>query len=110
MLVEDEPLVAWDLEDIVVSLGHEVVGVATCLSEAVSLVEEAAPIAALIDVRLRDGFTGPLVAEHLASHRRVRCAFVTGNPEQVEGLGLPIVAKPFSPSTIETVLKLLTVT
>lgn len=107
MLVEDEPLVACDIEAILLALGHEVVGVAETLAEAMSLAEAELPEAALIDVRLRDGFTGPQVAERLSLGGRIRCAFVTGNPEQVAHIGLPIVAKPFGGSDVDSVLQLL---
>jgi CheY-like chemotaxis protein len=95
LLIEDEPLIAYDLTSIVEGLGHEVVGVADCRAEAVHLAAQLRPQAALVDMKLRDGFTGPAIARQLLQDFHVSCAYVTGNPEQCAGI-LPVVTKPFS--------------
>jgi DNA-binding NarL/FixJ family response regulator len=53
MLVEDEPFIALDLETIIAGLGHDVVGVADCLTAALVLAEASKAEAAFIDVNLR---------------------------------------------------------
>ena len=51
LLVEDEPLIAMDLESILGGLGHQVVGVAETRDEALRLAGESRPDAALIDFK-----------------------------------------------------------
>ena len=100
LLVEDEPLIAMDLESNLDSLGHVVVGVADTHDDALRLAAEHAPDAALVDVKLRDGFTGVDAARRLHSDYGLPCAFVTGNPEQVKGADFAIIAKPFTAADI----------
>lgn len=101
LIVEDEIMLAMDLEDILSDGGHEVVGVAHDLSEAVRIERE--PVVALVDLNLRDGPTGRAVAEALARKSGTRVIFVTANPAQI---GVPpsgaigYVQKPFSPEAI----------
>jgi CheY-like chemotaxis protein len=107
MLVEDEPFIALDLETIIAALGHDVVGIADCLNGALVLAEASKAEAALIDVNLRDGFTGIDVACALRDRFGIRFGFVTGNPEQlpVDRCGaLGVIEKPFTDADITGLL------
>jgi len=107
MLVEDEPFIALDLETIIASLGHDVVGVADCLTGALVLAEASKAEAAFIDINLRDGFTGLDVACALRDRFGIRFGFVTGNPEQLptDRCGaLGVIEKPFSDADITRLL------
>lgn len=99
LIVEDELLIAMDLEDAVHSLGHTVVGPVTTLRQAKELAGDAD--FAFVDVRLGDGITGPEVAEHLHANG-VTVVFTTGNPEAVRGsrAAIGIVRKPYSRRSI----------
>lgn len=94
LIVEDEPLIAMGLEDAVVELGHQLVGVAACKADALALADEAD--VALLDVFLLDGKSGPEIGRILAE-RDVSVLFMTGNPEEL-GDGIPgtlgVIAKP----------------
>ncbi len=107
MLVEDEPFIALDLETIIASMGHNVVGVADCLTGALDLAEASKAEAAFIDVNLRDGFTGVDVARALRDRFGIRFGFVTGNPEQLptDRCGaLGVIEKPFTDAAITDLL------
>jgi DNA-binding NarL/FixJ family response regulator len=99
LIVEDEMLVAMELEAIVEDFGFECVGIAPDAATALRLAETQ-PDIALVDVNLRDGETGPEIAAHLAELHDVAVIFVTGNPRAVHGkskaalgaLGKPVVA------------------
>ncbi len=107
MLVEDEPFIALDLETIIASQGHDVVGVADCLTSALRLAETSHADAAFIDVNLRDGFTGLAVACALRDRFGIRFGFVTGNPEQLptDRCGaMGVIEKPFSNEDITRLL------
>lgn len=64
LIVEDEFLVALQLEDIVSDGGYAVVGTVPDRASVLDLDE--APDVALVDLNLRDGLTGPDIARHLA--------------------------------------------
>ena len=98
ILVEDEPLIALDLEILAASAGHQVVGVAESFPDALDLLATYGPEAALVDLNLRDGLTGLDVARQLTD-RGVTVAFVTGNAEQIPedfSGAVAIMEKPFT--------------
>jgi two-component system, response regulator PdtaR len=79
LVVEDEMLVACEVEAVLGDLGHQVVGIAPDLDTAMELA--AAPIdLALVDLNLRDGLTGPEIGKRLCALGHVAVLFVTANP------------------------------
>ena len=110
LLVEDEPFIALDLELLVQSAGHEVVGVADSFDSAIDMAERATPDAALVDINLRDGMTGLQISRALAQGSGVTVGFVTGNPEQIPADfagAVAVVEKPFSQQGVEELLAIL---
>lgn len=78
LVVEDEMLVAMELESILEDLGHEPVGIAPDLATADQYA--ALPLdLALVDLNLRDGLTGPEIGKRLGE-RGVTVLFITANP------------------------------
>lgn len=109
LLVEDEPFIALDLQMVVEAYGHTVVGVAASEGEALLLAAAETPDAALVDVNLKDGLTGPVISQALA-RRGVRTAFVTGNSEHVpadRAGAVAVLDKPFTDAGIARILGLL---
>lgn len=107
LIVEDEPFIAADLESLTSELGHEVVGVADCKAMALEMARGARPDAALLDLKLRDGFTGSEIAQALAADFHLPFAFVSGNTETlpVGAFGaVAVVAKPFTDDQVRAVL------
>lgn len=104
LIVEDELLIALDLESMVLDLGHEVVGTARNAKEALELGHEAE--VALVDVQLADGPTGPSIAEALARDHGVTVVFITGNPEFVRDnrSAVGVVSKPHWPAKVAEAL------
>ncbi|MDM9620634.1 response regulator [Rhizobium sp. AC44/96] len=106
LIVEDEPLIALDLEATVEALGLEVAGLAAGREQALQL----APVAdiAFVDVNLADGPTGPDIGRSLIEDYGVTVVFMTGNPEAVihrlNG-ALGVVTKPVMPSIVEQSLR-----
>lgn len=110
LLVEDEPFIALDLQLLSTSAGHEVVGVADTLESALQLAEDVAPDAALVDINLRDGFSGIQVSRMLSQNRGVAVGFVTGNAEQIPpdfGGAVAVLEKPFTQQGVEEMLAIL---
>jgi CheY-like chemotaxis protein len=100
LIVEDEIFVALDLERILTEAGYQVVGIAADQESACAIGHQCN--FAFIDVNLRDGPTGPQIADRLARDHGVKVMFVTANPAQigpVEG-ALGYIRKPFSERAI----------
>ena len=107
LIVEDQAILAMELEHVLTDAGHVVVGCAMDQVEALSLAEHAPPDVALVDVNLRDGPTGPDVARALVAAHQSVVVFLTANPEQIpEGFSGAIGAltKPFDDQTIRAVV------
>lgn len=97
LIVEDEFLVALQLEDILTDAGHRVVGIVP--DEASAHVIEERPQVALVDLNLRDGPSGPTIAQQLAERYGTVIVYVTANPAQIgqpAPTALGVVQKPFS--------------
>ena len=107
LVVEDEFLIALDIEDTLRNLGCEVMGPAATVGEALALVETAVPDAAVLDVRLGDHSTGDIARE--LRQRGVPFMVLTGydrgqiaDPALREALLLP---KPLLQSTFRQALR-----
>lgn len=109
MIVEDEFLIAMELEQIVGNLGYDCIGVADDTVSAINLVAKK-PDIALVDVNLSDGPTGPIIGARLANEFGVKVVFITANPKQlgdgVEGT-LGAVTKPVEIELLKDVLNYL---
>ncbi len=103
LIVEDEPLIAWMLEDVVSSLGLEVVGPFPSIREASSLLDDVTPEVALLDVNLLDGEIFP-IADQLKS-RNVPLIFHTANSKSDEletrYSGAQVITKPSDPQRLQ---------
>lgn len=78
LIVEDEALVALEMEGILSDAGYEVVGIADDRESALRAAGRGEPDLALVDIRLANGSSGLDVAADL-DHNGVCCLFVTGN-------------------------------
>ncbi|WP_312862243.1 response regulator [Rhizobium sp. P32RR-XVIII] len=106
--MEDEPLLATDVREIVFNLGYETSGIADSFETA----QQLAPFStiALVDVNLRDGATGPRIGQYLASEFGIAVVMMTANPEAIRE-DLPkvvgLISKPVHPALIRNVLEYL---
>ncbi len=95
-IIEDEALVALEMEDHLTDAGHQVVGIADTLQDAVNLIQETQPDLALVDIQLAEGCSGLDVARELNAHG-VPCVFTTGNcPGRDIDDALGCLHKPFN--------------
>ena len=95
LVVEDEPLVAFDTEHLLSEQGYDVVETVDRVADAVAVIEgETAIDLVLVDVNLADG-SGLDVAK-AAGVRGIPVLFVTGQcPAEAEGLAIGWLAKPY---------------
>jgi len=107
VVVEDQPVLAMELELMLNDYGCDVVGLAMDQPGALLLAERHEPDLAFVDVNLLDGLTGPQVAHELVERHGVAVVFMTANPEQIpEGFAgaLGVVCKPFDETTLRDVV------
>lgn len=79
LIVEDEMLVALEMESILEDTGYNVVGIAADLAGALEFADGTIDLA-LVDLNLRDGLTGPEIGKRLASEHKAGVVFITANP------------------------------
>jgi CheY-like chemotaxis protein len=80
LIIEDEPLVAMDLEAIVEHLGHRVVGLARTRGQAVALAAERRPQLIMADIRLEDGGSGIEAVNEILTTASKPVVFITAYP------------------------------
>lgn len=106
LIVEDEILVALELEETLNDLGHTVVGIAPDRRSFEAFASEEIDLA-LVDLNLRDGETGVHIGRALAD-RRAAVVFVTANPgllrEGVAGT-IGILPKPATRKAVADVVE-----
>lgn len=100
LIIEDEPLIALQIEEIVTSLGHNVVGLAATHTQAVALFEAHRPNLVLADIQLADGSSGIDAVNDILARFEVPVIFITAFPERLLTGERPeptyLITKPFS--------------
>ncbi|KAA0972328.1 response regulator [Aureimonas fodinaquatilis] len=108
MIIEDEPLIAMDIEQMVESLGHDVTGIARTYKEAINLFEQQKPGMVLADIQLADGSSGIDAVNEILSRVSVPVIFITAFPERLLTGERPeptfLVTKPFNPDMVKALI------
>lgn len=108
LIIEDEPLIAIDLQGIVESLGHRVVGIARTDREAVAKAQATRPGLVLADIQLADGSSGMDAVNRILETVSVPVVFVTAYPERLLTGARPepayLINKPFQAGAIQAVV------
>ena len=110
LVVEDEQIIAADLEMKLISLGHEVVGTAVSGAEAIRLAEQFRPELVLMDIQLLGPMNGIEAASRVQQLVGAQIIFLTAfagsflqNPAHMQRPGL-CLSKPYSKYQLEAVL------
>jgi DNA-binding response OmpR family regulator len=101
LIAEDDMLIADMIEDVLVTAGYDVCGIARTVTEGVILGRRHRPDIAVLDLRLAKGGFGTEIAIDLAAFRRVGILYATGNVSQVTlTAGDACLVKPYSPEDL----------
>ena len=104
MVIEDEAIIALHLQEIVESLGCEVVGIARTRDEAVELAHRTQPELVLADVSLADRSSGIDAVNDILAGQDVPVIFITAFPERLLTGDRPepayLLSKPFEPASV----------
>ncbi len=108
LIIEDEPLISMQLEDLVTSLGHEICGTAATRSQAQQVVAERTPGLVLADIQLADGSSGLDAVDDILAIGSVPVIFITAYPERLLTGDRPeptyLVTKPFQEQTVRAAI------
>lgn len=105
LIVEDDAIIAYDLGETVLAMGHKVAGTAATMEEALETAARTQPTLALMDIRLAHGGSGIVTAQALRERSELPIIFVTAFAEELRRRGLeqlgPVIRKPFTREQIE---------
>ena len=108
LIIEDEPLIALDLQTLVEDLGHTVVDIARTHSEAIAAIETFKPGLILADIQLADGSSGLEAVNEILGMMEVPVIFITAYPERFLTGDRPepafLITKPFLIETVKAVI------
>jgi CheY-like chemotaxis protein len=108
LIIEDEPLIAMDLESLVRDLGHEVTAIATTHSEAVAAAQAQRPTLVLADIQLADDSSGIDAVKDILAKFSVPVIFITAFPERLLTGDRPepafLITKPFQRSSVKAAI------
>ncbi|HWA60951.1 MAG TPA: response regulator [Caulobacteraceae bacterium] len=108
LIIEDEPVIAADIEALVRELGHRVSDVAATRSEAVAAVARETPGLVLADIQLADGSSGIDAVKDILQRFDVPVIFITAFPERLLTGERPeptfLITKPFQPETVKAAI------
>jgi CheY-like chemotaxis protein len=108
LIIEDEPIIAMDIEMIVRDLGHDVVAVATTHVEAVAEAQKHQPGLVLADIQLADNSSGIEAVQEILSEVKLPVIFITAFPERLLTGDRPepafLLTKPYQPATLRAAI------
>jgi CheY-like chemotaxis protein/DNA-directed RNA polymerase specialized sigma24 family protein len=108
LIIEDEPMIAMDLETIVRDLGHEVAGIAVTADEAVTMAKSTKPGLILADIQLADNSSGIDAVRDILNEILVPVIFITAFPERLLTGERPeptfLITKPFQRPTVKAAI------
>ena len=108
LIIEDEPIIAMDIEALVNDLGHRVTRIARTRREAVAAIAEDSPGLVLADIQLADGSSGLDAVNDILQQFDVPVIFITAYPERLLTGTRPeptfLITKPFRPETVMAII------
>jgi DNA-directed RNA polymerase specialized sigma24 family protein len=108
LIIEDEALIALDLQSLIENLGHKVIGIARTKTEALAIGQKCEVGLILADIQLADGSSGLDAVNDLLNTFEVPVIFITAYPERFLTGKRPepafLVSKPYRPSALSAMV------
>jgi DNA-directed RNA polymerase specialized sigma24 family protein len=108
LIIEDEALIALDLQSLIGNLGHKVIGIARTKTEALAIGQKCEVGLILADIQLADGSSGLDAVNDLLNTFEVPVIFITAYPERFLTGKRPepafLVSKPYRPSALSAMV------
>jgi PAS domain S-box-containing protein len=112
LVVEDESVVAWHLQEALQKLGHEVIAVAQTGREAIKLSAEARPDLVLMDIQLQGNLDGVAAAEYIYFQLNLPVVYLTAHADEqtlqraIETSPFGYLVKPFQEAELHSTIKI----
>jgi DNA-directed RNA polymerase specialized sigma24 family protein len=108
LIIEDEMVIALDLEQLVEKLRHRVIGIARTRAEAIELSRVRRPGLILADIQLADGSSGLEAVNDLLNLFEAPVIFISAHPERFLTGERPepafLISKPYQQSTVSAIV------
>lgn len=108
LIIEDEPLIALDIENLVREIGHDVVAIASTHKEATAEARRTRPELVLADIQLADGSSGIDAVNEILEDANIPVIFITAYPERLLTGERPepafLMTKPFRSEMVKAVI------
>jgi CheY-like chemotaxis protein/DNA-directed RNA polymerase specialized sigma24 family protein len=108
LIIEDETIIALDLESLVTEMGHTVTGIATTRDDAIRMAKEKKPDLVLADIQLADSSSGIDAVHAILKDFDIPVIFITAYPERLLTGERPeptyLITKPFSRDTVRATI------
>ena len=108
LIIEDEPMIALDIEGLVEGLGHRVIEIARTHKEAVAAVSRERPGLILADIQRADGSSGIEAVTEILGAFDVPVIFITAYPERLLTGERPepafLITKPFRTDMVRAMI------
>jgi len=112
LVVEDEVVIAMDLQAILIELGYDVQAIATSGEEAIQQAQALRPDIVLMDIHLGPGIDGIEAAQQIVETLKIPIVYLTAYADEVtlararETLPFGYVLKPFDPRELKANLEI----
>jgi DNA-binding NtrC family response regulator len=108
LIIEDEPLIALELKQILQEVGHRVIAIARTRADALVAVKRSKPGLVIADIRLADGSSGLDAVNEMLGSFAVPVVFVTAFPNRLATGNGPeptfLIPKPFRADAVKAVV------
>ena len=108
LIIEDEPLIAMQLAELVSELGHQVCGTAATRTQAAAATAAQRPGLVLADIQLADGSSGLDAVQDIFADGQLPVIFITAFPERLLTGERPeptwLITKPFEETTVKAAI------
>jgi CheY-like chemotaxis protein len=108
LIIEDEPLIAMDLQGVLQGLGHRVISIARTHKDALKAAAASKPGLVLADIRLADGSSGLDAVNDILMSFTVPVVFITAYPEKLMTGERPeptfLITKPFRQDAVKAIV------
>jgi CheY-like chemotaxis protein/DNA-directed RNA polymerase specialized sigma24 family protein len=108
LVIEDEPVIAFDICSLVTEMGHKIAGTTSNQAEAIALAAARKPGLILADINLGAGGSGLTAVTEILASSDVPVIFITAYPELLLTGDRPeptyLVTKPFEPDTLRVTI------
>jgi CheY-like chemotaxis protein len=108
LIIEDDPIIAMDLEGVVLDLGHAITHIARTRTEAVAAIANHVPGLVLADIHLADGSSGLDAVQDILGLCEVPVIFITAYPERLLTGVRPepafLITKPFRTEEVRAII------